>query len=91
MTGIAVGAVDGGEAAIIYDRFRGVLEKPTGEGTHFMIPWVQTPNVMDIRIRPRNISSVTGTKDLQMVNITLRILSKPDIEMLPTIFKVCPG
>lgn len=91
---------------------------------------------MDIRTRPRSISSVTGTKgeracpallwlatgptclasllrtgsdlfvsqcchlhapsyvvftcgaDLQMVNITLRVLSKPDVEQLPRIFRV---
>ncbi|GIL47197.1 hypothetical protein Vafri_4073 [Volvox africanus] len=79
--------VDGGERAIIFDRFRGVLTEPVGEGTHFRIPWVQQPNVMDIRTRPRSISSVTGTKDLQMVNMSLRILSKPDEPRLPHIFK----
>ncbi|EFJ50867.1 prohibitin [Volvox carteri f. nagariensis] len=79
--------VDGGERAIIFDRFRGVLPEPVGEGTHFRIPWVQQPNVMDIRTRPRSISSVTGTKDLQMVNMSLRILSKPDEPRLPHIFK----
>lgn len=52
-----------------------------------MIPWIQHPNIMDVRIRPRSISSVTGTKDLQMVNLTLRILSRPDPEFLPKIFK----
>lgn len=55
-------AVDGGERAIMFDRFSGVLEAPVGEGTHFRLPWIQTPNVMDIRTRPRSISSVTGTK-----------------------------
>ena len=55
-------AVDGGERAVMYDRVQGVLENPIGEGTHFRIPWFQTPNVMDIRTRPRSISSVTGTK-----------------------------
>lgn len=55
-------AVDGGERAVMYDRLQGVLPQPIGEGTHFRIPWVQSPNVMDIRTRPRSISSVTGTK-----------------------------
>lgn len=54
--------MDGGERAIIFDRFRGVLPEQVGEGTHFRIPWVQTPNIMDIRTRPRSINSVTGTK-----------------------------
>jgi prohibitin 1 len=72
---------------VIFDRFRGILTQPVGEGTHFKIPWVQTPHIMDIRTRPRTISSVTGTKDLQMVNMGLRILSKPDEPRIPEIFK----
>lgn len=40
----------------------GVLPDPVGEGTHFKVPWLQMPNIMDIRTRPRTISSVTGTK-----------------------------
>lgn len=79
--------VDGGERAVIFDRFRGVLDEAVGEGTHFMMPWVQTPHIMDIRTRPRTISSVTGTKDLQMVNMSLRILSRPDELRLTNIFK----
>lgn len=46
----------------MYDRISGVLDKPVGEGTHIRIPWFQTPTVMDIRTRPRSVSSVTGTK-----------------------------
>ncbi|KAK9800781.1 hypothetical protein WJX73_002039 [Symbiochloris irregularis] len=79
--------VDGGERAVMYDRIQGVLPVPIGEGTHFRVPWLQSPNVMDIRTRPRTISSVTGTKDLQMVNISLRVLTKPDTDTLATIFK----
>nr|QKY15293.1 putative prohibitin (PHB) [Polytomella parva] len=79
--------VDGGERAIIFDRFRGVLPEAVGEGTHVRIPWIQTPHIMDIKTRPRTINSVTGTKDLQMVNMSLRILSKPEEARLPWMFK----
>ena len=71
----------------MYDRISGVLPEPVGEGTHLRVPWLQTPHVMDVRTRPRTISSVTGTQDLQMVNISLRVLSKPDVAALPEIFK----
>ena len=71
----------------MYDRISGVLPEPVGEGTHFRVPWLQTPHVMDVRTRPRTISSVTGTQDLQRVNISLRVLSKPDVAALPAIFK----
>ena len=57
-----------------------------GEGTHFRVPWLQTPHLFDVRIRPRNISSNTGTKDLQVVTINLRVLSRPEEEHLPDIF-----
>eukprot|EP00321_Phaeocystis_globosa_P004081 CAMPEP_0118831320 /NCGR_PEP_ID=MMETSP1162-20130426/30302_1 /TAXON_ID=33656 /ORGANISM="Phaeocystis Sp, Strain CCMP2710" /LENGTH=277 /DNA_ID=CAMNT_0006762727 /DNA_START=39 /DNA_END=872 /DNA_ORIENTATION=- len=79
--------VDGGFRAVMFDRLRGVQAGVKGEGTHFRIPWLQTPHIFDVRIRPRNISSATGTKDLQVVTINLRVLSQPDKEMLPQIFQ----
>lgn len=54
---------------------------------HVNIPWLQKPIIFDVRTRPHAINSVTGTNDLQMVNLTLRVLSKPDKEQLPTIVK----
>lgn len=47
---------------MIFDRFRGVQEKVVGEGTHFLIPWVQKPIIFDIRSRPRNVPVATGSK-----------------------------
>ncbi|XP_030921515.1 prohibitin [Geospiza fortis] len=35
--------VDAGHRAVIFDRFRGVQDVVVGEGTHFLIPWVQKP------------------------------------------------
>jgi len=79
--------VDGGQRAVLFDRFRGVLDTTVGEGTHFLIPWLQKPYIFDIRTRPHTFTSNSGTKDLQMVNLTLRLLSRPDVPHLPTIFK----
>ena len=47
---------------MIFDRFRGIQDLVTGEGTHFLIPWVQKPIIFDIRSRPRNVPVVTGSK-----------------------------
>lgn len=55
-------SVDGGHRAVIFDRFRGVQEEVVGEGTHFLIPWVQKPIIFDCRSRPRNIPVITGSK-----------------------------
>merc|ERR1719204_927280 len=51
-----------------------------------MIPWVQRPIIYDIRTRPKNVPTVTGSKDLQNVNITLRILFRPVADQLPHIY-----
>jgi prohibitin 2 len=56
-------------------------------GTHFRIPWFETPIDYDVRAKPRNVASLTGTKDLQMVNITCRVLSRPKVEALPQIYR----
>eukprot|EP00127_Corallochytrium_limacisporum_P007492 Clim_evm14s253 gene=Clim_evmTU14s253 len=79
--------VEGGHRAVIFDRFRGVRPDVIGEGTHFLIPGVQRPIIFDCRTRPRNINTVTGSKDLQNVSITLRILYRPYLTALPTIYQ----
>jgi prohibitin 2 len=56
-------------------------------GTHFRIPWFETPITYDVRAKPRNVASLTGTKDLQMVNITCRVLSRPRVDALPQIYR----
>jgi len=78
--------VDGGHRAVIFDRFAGVKDAVVGEGTHFLIPWVQKPIIFDIRSKPRSVPTITGSKDLQNVNITLRILFRPLSERLPNIY-----
>ncbi|KAK6205373.1 prohibitin-like protein [Scheffersomyces amazonensis] len=79
--------VDGGQRAIIYSRIGGVQPTIYPEGTHLVLPWFQRPIVYDVRAKPRNVASLTGTKDLQMVNITCRVLFKPDIQQLPNIYR----
>ncbi|KAJ5084096.1 Prohibitin-2 [Penicillium alfredii] len=79
--------VDGGHRAIKYSRLSGVRKEIYNEGTHIRIPWLETPIVYDVRAKPRNIPSLTGTKDLQMVNITCRVLSRPRVDALPQIYR----
>lgn len=57
--------VDGGHRAVIFDRFQGVKDEISDEGTHFLIPWVQRPIIFDIRSRPRNVPVTTGSKGMK--------------------------
>lgn len=75
--------VEGGHRAIIFSRIKGIQNGILSEGLHFRVPWFHYPIIYDIRSRPRKISSPTGSKDLQMVNISLRVLSRPDAFKIP--------
>lgn len=80
--------VKGGTRAVIFDRLSGVKDSVVNEGTHFLVPWLQKAIVYDVRTKPRNISTTTGSKDLQMVSLTLRVLHRPEVKMLPKIYQV---
>ncbi|KAI1187263.1 putative prohibitin-1 [Nemania serpens] len=79
--------VRGGTRAVIFDRVQGVKEAVVNEGTHFLIPWLQRSIIFDVRTKPRNIATTTGSKDLQMVSLTLRVLHRPEVKALPKIYQ----
>lgn len=80
-------SVEGGHRAIMFSRLTGIQKEIMAEGLHFRVPWFQYPIIYDIRSRPRQVSSPTGSKDLQMVNISLRVLSRPDAATLPVMYR----
>jgi len=77
--------VEGGHRAVMFSRLGGVKNEVYGEGLHFRVPWFQYPVIYNIRSRPNLVGSPTGSKDLQMVNINLRVLTRPDASKLPFI------
>lgn len=54
--------VDGGFRAVKYSRISGMLPNIYKEGTHFRIPFFERVMLYDVRAKPRNISSLTGSK-----------------------------
>ncbi|CAK7265450.1 Prohibitin-1, subunit of the prohibitin complex (Phb1p-Phb2p) [Sporothrix epigloea] len=79
--------VRGGSRAVIFDRLSGVKESVVSEGTHFLVPWLQRSIIFDVRTKPRNIATTTGSKDMQMVSLTLRVLHRPEVQALPKIYQ----
>ncbi|VDD75337.1 unnamed protein product [Mesocestoides corti] len=79
--------VDGGHRAIMFSRIGGVKPDIYTEGLHVRIPWFQYPIIYDIRSKPRKITSPTGSKDLQTINITVRVLSRPEVSSLPEVYR----
>jgi prohibitin 2 len=56
--------VEGGHRAIVYSRLTGISTAVKGEGTHFIIPWLQRPYIFNVRSTPRIIKSLTGSRGL---------------------------
>ena len=75
------------ETQVMFHRFGGVQKRVRVEGTHLMVPWFQRPIIFDVRAKPRMIQAMTGSQDLQMVSITLRVLSRPSVAHLPQIYR----
>lgn len=69
--------VDGGERVVIFNKISGLQPTVYGEGMHPMIPFLHVPRKFVIRTRPYSVQSITGTRDLQQVQITLRLLFRP--------------
>uniref|UniRef100_A0A5B7CBH2 Prohibitin n=1 Tax=Davidia involucrata TaxID=16924 RepID=A0A5B7CBH2_DAVIN len=79
--------VEGGNRAVVFNRIFGVKDKVYPEGTHLMIPWFERPIIYDVRARPHLVESTSGSRDLQMVKISLRVLTRPVPDQLPTIYR----
>jgi len=83
----SVYSVDGGHRAVVFNRLTGMKPTIYGEGLNFNIPWFERPYIYDIRTRPCNLQTLTGSKDLQMVTIGVRLLHKPDPSRLVWIYQ----
>mmetsp|Transcript_14859 Transcript_14859/g.27853 ORF Transcript_14859/g.27853 Transcript_14859/m.27853 type:complete len:319 (+) Transcript_14859:227-1183(+) len=79
--------VPGGHRAVVFNRVVGMKNTIYGEGLNFNIPWFERPVIYDIRTRPVNLQTLTGSKDLQMVTIAVRVLHKPDPSKLVWIYR----
>merc|ERR1719375_1284133 len=79
--------VEAGHMGLKYNRLSGVGNTFYRPGLNFMLPWFERPIIFDIRARPHTITSQSGSKDLQMVNITVRALAKPNADRLPELYR----
>jgi len=79
--------VEPGQRAIKYNRIVGVQPDIYSEGLHFAVPWLERPILFDVKTRPHVIQSKTGSKDLQMVDVAVRVLTRPIVAELPTIYR----
>ncbi len=80
--------VEAGQRAVKYKRFGGGVQREVyPEGTYFVLPWLERMVLFDVRSRPTKFSSTTCSDDLQVVNVSLRVIYSPDSIHLPELYK----
>merc|ERR1711907_235009 len=79
--------VVGGQRAVVYNRISGVGDVVKEEGLHFKIPWFDRPTIFNVKYEPYLLRSMSGSRDLQMVDMQLRVLCRPIPDRLPETFK----
>jgi len=80
-------SVEAGHKALLFSRISGVKQNIYGEGIHFKLPWIEREIVYNARSVSKRIQCNTGSKDLQMVDLTIGVLARPDVKLLPTIYR----
>lgn len=77
-----------GHMGVVYNRIGGLDEKARlQEGLNFVVPFFQRANIYDTRVRSQVVNTSSGSKDLQQVQISLRVLFKPNKDKLPTLYR----
>jgi regulator of protease activity HflC (stomatin/prohibitin superfamily) len=89
-----------GHVGVVYDRGRGVLDKPLHEGINIMIPFWQTATLFDTRLQEYTMTAVQDegavigddaldapTSDGQTVKVDATVLFRVDPEKAPVVFK----
>ena len=74
--------VDTGHKAFKFNKVSGVQAKTFKEGYHLRLPWFERPIIFNVRSMPKTFTSSTGSKDLQTVKLSLRVLYRPNPEQL---------
>ncbi|KAH6801733.1 prohibitin 6 [Perilla frutescens var. frutescens] len=85
--GATVYNVNPGRRALIFDRRSGLQDKIYPEGTHLKLPFIQRRIIYDVRAQPYEVKTTSGSRDLQMVDINVRVLSRLIADQLPTIYR----
>lgn len=80
-------SVEAGHRAIKFNKLKGILPTVYKEGWHVMWPWLERPIIYDVRTHPQIFKSQTGSRDLQFVDLTVRVLYRPDANNLPTLYR----
>lgn len=79
--------VQGGHRAVKFNAITGLQDRTFGEGANLAIPFIETPVIFDVRNKPTEVITSSGSKDLQVVNMAVRVLYQPNTENLHHVYR----
>jgi len=79
--------VPGGYRAVKFNAITGLNNTSYTEGANFAIPFLETPILFDTRFRPTEVATSSGSRDLQIINMALRVLYKPHTDQLHEVYR----
>jgi prohibitin 2 len=74
--------------AVKFSRLTGMGAATYREGYNLMIPWFERPVIYDVRSHPMDFKSQSGSKDLQTINVTMRVIYKPNQDNLRDLYRL---
>ena len=80
--------IEPGFLAIKFNTITGVKSKVYREGFHILIPFLEKPILYDCRMKNHLNNCLCGSKDLQTVNLKIRIVCRPKIDSLPQLYRL---
>lgn len=80
--------IEPGFLAIKFNTITGVQSKVYREGFHILIPFLEKPILYDCRMKNHLNNCLCGSKDLQTVNLKIRIVCRPKIDSLPQLYRL---
>ena len=79
--------VKSGERVVKFSKISGMSPKIYDEGLHFLIPWIEIAIPYTVRKTLWETTSKTGSRDLQTVSLTVRVISRPVPDALISIHR----
>jgi prohibitin 2 len=79
--------VPGGYRAVKFNAITGLNDTNYGEGANLAIPFIETPILFDTRFRPTEVATSSGSRDLQIINMAVRVLYAPSVDKLHIVYR----
>lgn len=85
LSGIVI--VPAGHRAVVFNKVSGIKQVVLAEGLNFVIPFIETAILFDVRVQKADVQATAASKDLQDVSTEVVLNFRPRAESVQKIYK----